>query len=618
MLRISHITGLNSRRVKDFSYIQPTGQTHTLLCPSVKFLDELQAILQKKNSLVYGTITLEEKNFLSNPMREAVRVIGSGEMLFDDLTVMENIFSDISLFWAGCRKNRERFQEILEQTDYQVDGNLLVKELSPEQRKIVEILHCFYRKPKLLVVRELSTIVSYGTFIRFMKVLDMLNSSGTTVLYLTSQWEETLKVSKDITLVMNGKVHSEYSMDDVRKDPSTLCSIAMGAKHFQEKYDEKENEYNLFRTLSSGVSKISTGYNIHHTMQMFTNYLMQALSADSAATYLMDPQSGKLLEHASHTNSDEYPQLKTEMIHNILQKNELAYLTQNDFSFNQYFTKKTSNQTVICYPVSINENLPLLVQVGFKNHYTYTNRDTLIIEWVAQEMIVFIENSRLTGKSVLLRESHHRIKNNLQVIVSLMEMEKEKCFLKIDAEAIEKEVENAFDSAIGRMKCIAQVHDLLAKEISQSSFMDMYMIVKSVSAFYQSEAVVNLQFESIYVPYSKAVNVALVINEIISNSIKHNGFLGHELQIDIRTVLNSKSQTIHLTCRDNGVGYPCREGEEFISDSDGLGILIIDSIIGMEFEGEYHCYNDHGAVVEITIPQKALLPIEKRELDGVG
>lgn len=618
MLKINHISGMNSMRVKDFSYSQATGQTHTLLCPSVKFLDELQAILQKKIALVQGSITLEGKNILSNSMRESVQVIGSGEMLFEDLTVIENVFSDLSLFWARRRKNCEKFQEILAQTDYQVDGNLLVKELSPEQRKIVEILHCYHRKPRLLVVRELSSIVSYGTFIRFMKVLDMLNSSGTTVLYLTSQWEETLKVSKDITLVMNGKVHSEYSMDEVRKDPSTLCSIAMGAKHFQEKYEEKKNEYNLFRTLSSGVSKISTGYNIRHTMQMFTNYLMQALNADSAATYLIEPGSYKLLEQAAHTNGHECPTLKAEMIKSILQKNELAYLSQNDFSFNQYFTKKTTNQTVICYPMSVNEAFLLVVQVGYEGHYTYTNRDTVIIEWVAQEMIVFIENSRLMGKSVLLRESHHRIKNNLQIIISLMEMEKEKCFPQISEKGVQQEIEDAFDSAIGRIKCIAQVHDLLARESSQSSFMDMYMIVRAVSTFYQPGVVVNLQFESIYVPYSKAVNVALVVNEIISNSIKHNRHLDGELRVDIKTVLDQKSQTIHLTCRDNGVGYPCEEGEEFVSDSEGLGIVILGSIINMEFEGEYHCYNDHGAVVDIVIPQKALLPIEKRELDGVS
>ncbi len=617
MLKIDHITGVSTRRVKDFSYSQPTGQTQILLCPSVKFLSELQEILQRKTALVRGSVTLDGKNYLSNSMRGEIQIIDSGERLFPDLSVVENVFSDKSFVLARSKRYQERFTQILRETDYRINGDLLVKNLSGEQRKIAEILHCYYMKPRLLIVRELSSIVSYGVFLRFQKVLDMLNSSGTTVLYLMSQWEETLKVSKDISLIINGQNQGEYSADEVRRDPSELCYITMGARHFQEKYNQEDREYDLFRTLVTNAPKAAAGHNIRNTLQMFANYLLQMLDADSVVTYLVDKRLNKTLENIAQTKNDEYPNLEPEMIRDILDKNGLVYLTQNDLSFSRYFIKQTTNQTVLCYPVNVNESLALLVQVGYLRHYTYTDRDTVIIEWVAQEMSVFIENSRLMGSSVLLRESHHRIKNNLQIIVSLMEMERENSFSQISDESTKKEMEDAFDSAIGRIKCIAQIHDLLTKENAQSSFMDMHMIVKSVSAFYQDAAAVNLYFESIYVPYSKAVSVALVINEIISNSIKHNSMDSEKMTIDITATVDLHSQTIHLTCKDNGVGYPCGNGMEYYSQSEGLGMLVIDSVIGMEFEGEYHFYNKNGAVVDMIIPQKALLPIEKREVNEI-
>ena len=54
-----------------------------------------------------------------------------------------------------------------------------------------------------------------------------------------------------------------------------------------------------------------------------------------------------------------------------------------------------------------------MLQINYTGSYRCTPRDGMILKWIAQEMGIGIENAQLMGNAVLLRESHHRIKNNL-------------------------------------------------------------------------------------------------------------------------------------------------------------------------------------------------------------
>lgn len=276
-----------------------------------------------------------------------------------------------------------------------------------------------------------------------------------------------------------------------------------------------------------------------------------------------------------------------------------------------WFERTPPYTTVLCYPVRISGELALVLQINYTGPYRCTPRDGMILKWIAQEMGISIESAQLMGNAVLLRESHHRIKTNLQVVVNLLELEKDLLPANVGDPAARKGMEQPFDGAIQRIKCIAGVHDLLTMR-KFGSTCEIGEIVGTVCEFYQNCAQTTLEAEPVRVPYAKAVSVALVINELVSNSIKHNQRLGRPLAVSIRVTQDDAAGQIVILYRDNGRGFPAQHpGAEAHS---GAGSWILSSVVVYEFRGTMKQRNDGGAVVELRIPKKPLLPLEKRRV----
>ena len=334
---------------------------------------------------------------------------------------------------------------------------------------------------------------------------------------------------------------------------------------------------------------------------MFTRYLVREMSASSAAAFVLDPVQKRVLTSVScASDASETVLLRDEAVCTLLGVDELVTLRPEQEA--GWFERTPPYTTVLCYPVRISGELALGLQINYTGSYRCTPRDGMIRKWIAQEMGISIENAQLMGNAVLLRESHHRIKTNLQVVVNLLELEKELLPANVGDPAARTGMEQSFDGAIQRIKCIASVHDLLTMR-KFGSICEIGEIAGTVCEFYQN---------CVRVPYAKAVSVALVINELVSNSIKHNQRLGRPLAVSIRVTQDDAAGQIVILYRDNGRGFPAQHpGAEAHS---GAGSWILSSVVVYEFRGTMKQRNDGGAVVELRIPKKALLPLEKRRV----
>ena len=182
--------------------------------------------------------------------------------------------------------------------------------------------------------------------------------------------------------------------------------------------------------------------------------------------------------------------------------------------------------------------------------------------------------TNIREKQSLLAEIHHRVKNNLAVISSILQLQ-----------IIKKEFSPlAFSDAVNRIQSIARIHELLYQTNEFSSVnIETYIheLVDLLTHTYpQLESNIKIFADTEAIPFTmeKAVPMALLINELIINSLKHGFPSGDqgEIHIQLKKVDKLKTKLIFF---DNGKGFAEKV-------TKGIGMQLIDSLI-IQLDGEY-------------------------------
>jgi PAS domain S-box-containing protein len=214
-----------------------------------------------------------------------------------------------------------------------------------------------------------------------------------------------------------------------------------------------------------------------------------------------------------------------------------------------------------------------------------------------------IENT-LKEKEVLLKEIHHRVKNNLQVISSLLNLQSN--FIK------DEKMTEIFKESRNRVRSMALVHEKLyqSKDLSRINVSEY---LKDLTSFlfssYRTEpnAIrLKLEIEDIYLGVNFVINLGLITNELISNSLKH-AFPGKKSgEISVK-MYSGNDDSITLVVKDNGVGFP--ENLDYTS-TKSLGLQLVNSLV-LQYRGNIDFQNKEGTRYKMKFKD-----IKKNGLDG--
>ena len=201
----------------------------------------------------------------------------------------------------------------------------------------------------------------------------------------------------------------------------------------------------------------------------------------------------------------------------------------------------------------------------------------------------------LKDKEVLLREIHHRVKNNMQIVNSLLFLQEQSVHDQLDAVALD-----AFQQSRTRIKAMAVIHDRLYRSSEFSSIdFEEYLneLVPELLDSYGvgSEIRIELSAEDIRLGLDAAVPCALIINELITNSLKH-AFPGKQpgwikLSMDLRP-----DGAVRLVVADNGVGLSTSEDRHMVPKTLGLQ-LVAD--LAKQLDGSVTVSNDEGTRITV-------------------
>lgn len=207
------------------------------------------------------------------------------------------------------------------------------------------------------------------------------------------------------------------------------------------------------------------------------------------------------------------------------------------------------------------------------------------------------KDEELRIKSVVIKEIHHRVKNNLQTIASLLRLQARR--------AKSEETRTVLRDCMGRVNSIAIVHEYLSQQ--DTGLIDVAKVAKGIykaiiesmlSPGFRLEA--EFKADAVQLPSEKATSIALILNELLQNAIEH-AFAGRASGRLKVTFHNAKSH-YYLSIADDGVGLP--ENFDMLAGKS-LGLKIIKTMAESDLRGKFTLTNRErgGTQALVAIPK---------------
>ncbi len=195
----------------------------------------------------------------------------------------------------------------------------------------------------------------------------------------------------------------------------------------------------------------------------------------------------------------------------------------------------------------------------------------------------------------MVQEIHHRVKNNLQTIASLLRIQARR--------AQHEETRRVLSESIHRILSVAVVHEFLSQHEGLSiNLRDVAArIVAQVRESVldpSKEIAFRVEGESIFLPPQQTTMCALVINELLLNALEH-GFDGLESG-EITVHLIDEGDQVKILVRDNGTGLPA---DFDLESSSSLGLQIVRTVVQQDLRGRFELHNGQGVSAIVTFPK---------------
>jgi PAS domain S-box-containing protein len=245
----------------------------------------------------------------------------------------------------------------------------------------------------------------------------------------------------------------------------------------------------------------------------------------------------------------------------------------------------------------------LVGQIALANSTrNYSQKDIDAVKRIAEFYALAINNKNaekeikdsLEEKETLLREIHHRVKNNMQIISSLLNLQK--------YEDVEKDPLELINDSQNRIKTMSIVHELLyhserLSEVNLKLYIEKltYYLFEQFSAGKRKIRLIK-DLEENYLNIETAVPCCLIVNELVSNSLKHAFPSGDG---EIKILFHRLNGKYELIVKDNGIGLPA---DFDLKNTTTMGLYLVNSLV-KQIDGTLEVKKDDGAEFKIIFEE---------------
>ncbi|MCL5104511.1 MAG: GAF domain-containing protein [Armatimonadetes bacterium] len=404
-----------------------------------------------------------------------------------------------------------------------------------------------------------------------------------------------LRGRNDLVGVINVRTNPPHDYTEIQV--SLLDSIARqvgGAVENYNEYRRMEQRASQLSTLSEISRTITSDMYLEEILQLIVAMTAESMNFKICSVMLLDENREELVIKATQSRSRAYtkkPNVKlSESVAGraIIESKPITIRDVRKTPGYQYpdIAKKEGLCSLIALPLSVKKEI-----IGVLNCYTahpheFTDEEISLLTALANQAAISIQNAKLMVRTAVLHEMHHRVKNSLQTIASLLRLQVR--MGKFDSP------KEALNQSIQRIQSIATVHEMLSSEsldnVSTLKLADQILSATAHGLIPEAQNVtVSVQGDDFPLPSSQATYVALILNELIQNAVEH-GLKNHiGTELTVRVSRDEDDITIDVI----------NDGEPLPADFDikrdrNLGLRIVESLVRDNLMGDYTMTTEDG------------------------
>ncbi len=373
---------------------------------------------------------------------------------------------------------------------------------------------------------------------------------------------------------------------------STIADLAAGAIEKASLYDSMRQQISELSTLAEISQTLTAPLYLEEMLRVIAEMATRLMRAACCVIFLLDEETGRLVATAAYgppVSGGEDPTDLTPLaalVEEARQEGRTAAITD----LRDRLTESTV-RAVLVVPLAVRGKEIGAFLVGRGRVHAWTAEEVERLTTLAHQTALAIENSTLVVRAALVREMHHRVKNNLQTIAMLLRLQ-----ARGDRPISGREV---LTETVNRILSIAAVHEILSVEgfrmINVRQLVERVAHAIAASMLDDPARVtVAVEGEDLYLPSQPATSVALAVNELVQNALEH-AFPERRGRIAIR--LGRRDGQCVLEVEDDGVGLSAAP-----PGGESLGMEIVRALATEDLHGTLTLESGAGTRVVITFP----------------
>ncbi len=389
----------------------------------------------------------------------------------------------------------------------------------------------------------------------------------------------------------------EFSADEVEL-LGLIGDLAAGALEKALLYDQMQRQIAELSALAEVSETVTSPRYLDEMLEVVVEMAARVMKARLCSLMLLDEATGELVlratQHLSPAYRDKPPlHVGQGIVGRVAQSGRPATVLDVTTKPGYRYADVASQEglcSLLCVPLTVRERV-----IGVFNCYTaephrFTGDEVSLFSTLANQTALAIENARLVSNAAVVREMHHRIKNNLQNVAMLLRLQ-----LSGEREIPAREV---LHDSVNRILSIAAVHEVL----SQRGFrlVDVKDVLTRVSRAVGHNMrrpdlgmEVTVEGDEVALPSQAATSLALAVNELVQNALEH-AFVGRE-QGQVVVSLRQTARSLVVEVRDDGVGLAETSRRQ-------LGLELVETLVCEDLQGTWSLAGNGGTTARLTIP----------------